>query len=150
VDRTLVANRDIISVASELETAFEENHYQIPALQRWSVIANINAIMLVAFCILFVFMLHQRDYNVLIYRFSDLIGPAFISLAAAVVSLALDYAATRLYQTAGRRVHTQCGQILDYTSLVSILVSLAILGWTGFCFVRVLIFAAPYIWAMLA
>ena len=146
----LVANRDIISVASELETAFEENHYKIPALQRWSVIANINALMLVAFCILFVFMLHQRDYNALIYKFSDVIGPAFISLAAAIVSLALDYAATCIYQNAGRPAQTQCGQILDYTSLVSIVASLAILAWTGFCFVRALVFTAPHIWAMLA
>ena len=78
-------------------------------------------------CILLVFMLHQKQYEFLIYRFTNLIGLALISLAVVSASIALDYAAVSIYRRArGSSSRTQCGQVLDYTAFFCVMASFAV------------------------
>lgn len=147
MDASSIARRDILMVASVQDTDPDANAYRMPAAQKWMFIVNINAIMFFVFSILFVFMLHQKQFDPLIYKFTDFTGIVLVGVAATILSLALDYAAIRVYRTAegnsGSRL--QCGQILDYSSFFLILTAGAVLAWTAFCFLRSLVMFAPLV-----
>ncbi len=152
MDITSIANRDIIFVGSLREVEADANSYRMPALQKWAFVVEINAIMLQVFCALFVFMLHQKQFDPLLYRFADIIGIMLVGVLATILSFALDYAAVHIYRTAHGRSASlvQCGQILDWTSLFLLMTSLAVLGWAAACFVRTLGQWATLLAAMLA
>jgi hypothetical protein len=151
MDLSRISVRDILTVASERTPSDETNDYSVPAVQKWAFIVNINAIMAFVICILLVFMLHQKQYEFLIYRFTNLIGLALISLAVVSASIALDYAAVSIYRRArGSNSRTQCGQVLDYTAFFCVMASFVVSGWTGVGFMSALVSASPVPFALLA
>ena len=107
--------------------------------------------MLFAICILLIFITRQQQFEFLIYKFANLIGLAFVSLAVVAVSVALDYAAVGVYRRARGMAgpHLQVGQALDYTSCFGVVAAFAISGWTGFGLLRTLASAASAPMAML-
>lgn len=151
MDLSRTAGRDILTVASERTASDETNDYSVPAVQKWAFIININAIMAFAICILLIFMLHQKQYDFLIYKFTNLIGLAVISLGVVSASIGLDYAAVSIYRRArGCASRTQCGQVLDYTAFFCVMASFVVSGWTGIGLMSALVSASPVPFALLA
>ena len=140
MDGSFSASRDILAIASQYPDADEQHDYSVPVFQKWAFIVNVNAIMLFAICILLIFITHQQQFDFLIYKFTNLIGLAIVSLAVVAISVGLDYAAVGMYRGARGKAdpRTQLGQVLDYTSFFCVLSSFAVSGWTGFGFLDML------------